>query len=280
MSLSPCTVSSNTGDATEGKRPCSDHSNAAITAHVNGNSLSGADTRTLWMSVLCCSWHYGWPTVAKTMQMRDHNEISIVSGNSKKEGGKKKRGWGGRGLCRLSCYYVLCKSTYSVPSIYFTSLPTQRVPGLTASQWTWLLFPPDMMTHTVGTCSWSLCSTKPLSGEPTLNRASREKRLEEHSHIKHPLPIMRQLRTSILNLDVQRRTEGKPNHQGYSLWCCLPQCYMRWLHSISAARRNSILMLIGAKALSTQELLICLFSGGAGGMLMLSHCRSIDIHRL
>lgn len=187
MSRSPCTVSFNIVEATEGKRPCSDRSNAPIAAHVNGNSLSGANTRTLWMSVLWCSWHYGWPAAVKTTQMRDHNEISIVSGNSKR---REKERVGGRGLCRLSCYYVLCKSTYSVPSIYFTSLPTQRVPSRTASQRTWLLFPPDMMTHAVGTCSWSPCSTKPLSGEPTLNRASREKRLQEHFHIKHPPPIM------------------------------------------------------------------------------------------
>lgn len=63
-----------------------DYSNASTAAHVNGNSLSGANTRTLWMSVLWCSWHYRWPTVVKTTQMRDYNEISIVSGHSKKGG--------------------------------------------------------------------------------------------------------------------------------------------------------------------------------------------------
>lgn len=42
--------------------------------------------------------------MVKTMQMRDHNEISIVSGNSKKEGEKKRvGGWGSLSALMLLC---------------------------------------------------------------------------------------------------------------------------------------------------------------------------------
>lgn len=61
--------------------------------------LSGARTRTLWISVLWCSWHYRWPTVVKTAQIRDCNEILTVGGHSK----KREEGFVGS---HVTVYYV------------------------------------------------------------------------------------------------------------------------------------------------------------------------------
>lgn len=95
-----CTAASNNVQY-RGKRTCSwlfkcILPNHAIEAHVTGNSLSGANTRTLWMSVLWCSWHYRWPTVVKIAQLRDCNEISTVSGYWK------------RGRRALLAFILLC----------------------------------------------------------------------------------------------------------------------------------------------------------------------------
>lgn len=122
---------------------------------------SGANTRTLRMSVLWCSVHYRWPTEVETAQVRDPNDITV---------GVEQRGGG---LCWLSCNYVLCKALYPFhlcPKHCWFPLPESPQfhsgPDFCLTRFC----STRLFTHTVDPCSSCLCSTEPLSGESMLSR--------------------------------------------------------------------------------------------------------------
>lgn len=157
--------------------------------HFNGDSLSGGNTRALWMSALLL--------VVQTLHSASNSTNTRLQWDLNSQWAFKKRAEGCGGSC-VTMYYVkaLILSFPLISPAPLLLLPSLRFTGLTASQWTWLPFDPLPHNTTCCPCCIFLCAVSTFDTATewritTEHSVSGKQWLQEHFYIKHPLPIRR-----------------------------------------------------------------------------------------